>query len=1076
MVRIGKKVLSWMLCLMMALGMLSGMTRKAEATVAVIEISSYQDLKNFAAKINSGETSLNAKLTANIVCKSDSADTEYANDWTPIGTESQPYTGKFDGNGCTIKGLTIDSATDCVGLFGYVGTSGNVKNVVLEGGSIKGSSYVGGVVGSNEGKVENCYNTSDVSGNGFVGGVVGVNHGTVMNCYNTSDVSGNEFVGGVVGVNYGTVMNCYNTGSVSGNSYVGGVVGIITINGTVENCYNTGNVTGNSYVGGVVGFNATGTVENCYNTGAVKGNSFVGGVVGFNTSGTVVNCYYDKCTCQVANSIGNGSAGTNVVGLTTAQMTGEGKIGSDKSMNFTWEAGKESPWLQMNDSASGDSTYWHYPHLKGFEYDNDKSEVNWPAKIEVTVKWDSYYNGAEQNPSMNGVLVVSGDTIIPDALKKMNIRYFRYNSANGWGNVDDYSAPGYYKMEFHEDSSRPAIAIKYFSVLETGDISVNHGGTASWTDAGTYTALLELKKYGDKTVSGEFKIEPADVTITAQDKEFTYTGEVQNWNQYDVEGLFGNDRITAVVTGSITYPNESPVTNKLESYKFTTGDAGNYKVTIKNGTLTMTQARIPITITAASQEWVYDGQAHENAEVTITSGALLTGDELVASATGSITSVSDNKEGNNPVSAGYKIMHGDKDVTENYVITTVAGTLKVSSKTITITADSASKEYDGTALTKNTYTNTALVIGDTIESVTITGSQSATGKSDNVPSAAVIKNATGEDVSSCYDITYINGSLEVTKKALTITADSASKEYDKTALTKDSYTVSGLDDGDSIKSVTISGSQTMKGSSENVPSKAVIVNAKGEDVTSSYDITYKNGTLTVTASDAPALDDDQKPSPKNDLKEDGKEQILVLDPANLPEGYTIEYSTDDGKTWTPVPTGKESGEYTIEVFYKADENHTDFFGDTLNVIIQGVYNQTESDGDWTKGSGKTYTFRIKKAFNDEVTYDNLTGVFVDGKKAESGKDYTPAKGSAIITFASDYLETLAVGEHKIRVTFKDGETSVVLKILAAIATPAPTVDATPTTGDTSMPILWATLILLSMAGATVVVMRRRKRA
>ena len=74
-----------------------------------------------------------------------------------------------------------------------------------------------------------------------------------------------------------------------------------------------------------------------------------------------------------------------------------------------------------------------------------------------------------------------------------------------------------------------------------------------------------------------------------------------------------------------------------------------------------------------------------------------------------------------------------------------------------------------------------------------------------------------------------------------------------------------------------------------------------------------------------------------------------------PFGRVLIYeSPDGGKTWNAIPTGKESGEYTIEVFYKADENHTDFFGDTLNVIIQGVYNQTESDGDWTKGSGKTY--------------------------------------------------------------------------------------------------------------------------
>lgn len=318
-----------------------------------------------------------------------------------------------------------------------------------------------------------------------------------------------------------------------------------------------------------------------------------------------------------------------------------------------------------------------------------------------------------------------------------------------------------------------------------------------------------------------------------------------------------------------------------------------------------------------------------------------------------------------------------------------------------------------------------------------------------------------------------NLTVKVTAVKVTITADSASAEYDGTALTKDSYTSSGLASGDTIKSITITGTQTDVGTSDNVPSSAKIVNTAGEDVTSCYDITYVNGTLTVTKPAAPKLADDQKPAPKQDLKEDGKEQVLVLDPAKLPEGYTIEYSTDGGKTWKAAPTGSQSGEYTIEVKYTADGNHTDFFGDTLKVMIQGVYNNTESDGDWTKGSGKTYTFRIKKAFNDEVCFDNFTGVLVDGKQAKAGENYTAVKGSTVITFAADYLETLSVGEHMIRVVFKDGEILLPLKILEAVATPTPAVDATPVTGDTANPFLFVALILVSMAGAAVMIERRR---
>lgn len=87
---------------------------------------------------------------------------------------------------------------------------------------------------------------------------------------------------------------------------------------------------------------------------------------------------------------------------------------------------------------------------------------------------------------------------------------------------------------------------------------------------------------------------------------------------------------------------------------------------------------------------------------------------------------------------------------------------------------------------------------------------------------------------------------EPAKPQLTITADSAEQVYDGNALTKETYTSTGLEDGDSIDSVTVTGSQTLLGTSENVPSDAKIVDSEGTDVTDKYEIIYVNGTLTVT--------------------------------------------------------------------------------------------------------------------------------------------------------------------------------------------------------------------------------------
>ena len=101
--------------------------------------------------------------------------------------------------------------------------------------------------------------------------------------------------------------------------------------------------------------------------------------------------------------------------------------------------------------------------------------------------------------------------------------------------------------------------------------------------------------------------------------------------------------------------------------------------------------------------------------------------------------------------------------------------VKVSPKTLTITADSASKAYDGKELTKNSYTSTSLAEEDTIKSIKITGSLTNVGETANVPTDAVIKNSDNTNVTANYDIEYVNGKPTVTKATPTYT-----KPEDKT--------------------------------------------------------------------------------------------------------------------------------------------------------------------------------------------------------------------------------------------------------------------------------------------------------
>lgn len=93
--------------------------------------------------------------------------------WLPIGARSTGgFTGTFDGNGHTIKGLYCNatSSTPEVGLFGY--SSGLIRNLGMIGGAIRAvaatsSGRAGGIVGFNIGTISNSYNTGDVSTAGY---------------------------------------------------------------------------------------------------------------------------------------------------------------------------------------------------------------------------------------------------------------------------------------------------------------------------------------------------------------------------------------------------------------------------------------------------------------------------------------------------------------------------------------------------------------------------------------------------------------------------------------------------------------------------------------------------------------------------------------------------------------------------------------------------------------------------------------------------------------------------------------------------------------------------------------------
>jgi len=207
--------------------------------------------------------------------------------WQPVGTWSlSAFTGTFDGQGHEIRDLYINRPNQSpVGLFGFTGEEGVIKDTNMVDVTVTGYYYVGGLVGFNNGLVTNSYSTGNTSGAvGMVGGLVGKNSGTLSNSYSTAWISGVVNTGGLVGDNW---------------------------DGTVSDSYSTGSVIGYSCVGGLVAYNNRGTVTNSYSTGSVTGNEEVGGLVGQNYDGTVVDSFWNIETSGQTTS--NGGTGKTTV-------------------------------------------------------------------------------------------------------------------------------------------------------------------------------------------------------------------------------------------------------------------------------------------------------------------------------------------------------------------------------------------------------------------------------------------------------------------------------------------------------------------------------------------------------------------------------------------------------------------------------------------------------------------------------------------------------------------------------------------------------------------------------------------
>jgi len=135
--------------------------------------------------------------------------------FTPIGTNSNRFTAVFDGQGNTISHLKIDGGSSSViGLFGNIGRGGVVRNLHLRDAKITGSSYVGGIAGSNnEGTLAACsFHGTVEATDAYAGGIAGRNGGSssIYGCYSiATSVTAGSNANGIAGWNGSVINGCH---------------------------------------------------------------------------------------------------------------------------------------------------------------------------------------------------------------------------------------------------------------------------------------------------------------------------------------------------------------------------------------------------------------------------------------------------------------------------------------------------------------------------------------------------------------------------------------------------------------------------------------------------------------------------------------------------------------------------------------------------------------------------------------------------------------------------------------------------------------------------------------------------
>lgn len=620
------------------------------------------------------------------------------------------------------------------------------------------------------------------------------------------------------------------------------------------------------------------------------------------------------------------------------------------------------------------------------------------------------------------------------------------------------------------------------------DFTFTGEAIAKGTDADSYQIGLNKSQFANNSANfanvefvvndGSLQINPRSVKLTSATDEKVYDGQPLTNGAVTVsgDGFVKGEGAAYNVTGSQTNVGSS---DNTFTYTLNTGTkADNYVIETAEGTLTVTPmtAEVVVNIQGSKLSKVYNGaeQSVTGYKVESISNPLYTAADFAFSGTDSVTGTDAGTYMMGLTPAQFENTNPNF---ENVTFSVTDGALTITPMPLTITAGSDSKAYNGTPLTNDTFTRTSLAAGDTLASVTVTGSQTNVGSSDNVASDAKLVRG-DRDVTANYAIKYLPGTLTVTKnESAKLTAEAYKGVYDggehdavvKTALSDlvddsvwtYSYSLDGEHYTDEMPQVKNVGAYPVwvKATNDNYVDLVTVVTAEVTPAT--VLVTADSHEWTIAVKDTCVGD------PEPALTYQAESPVAGETPAFSGE-LSREPGAERGKTYQILQgdLAPADGENFLASNYVLQFVPGELTVKARDITITKTVDVTKA----FVGDKLTYTITVTNTgdvdLQDVAVVDEMLGIEQVIGELKAGESWTQQfTYTAQESDAGKTLVNTAVTGTKDEKTFdqvdSDG-TEITQK-------PVPT-------GDQSMVGLWTATLLISAAGAAIILARKSRRS